>query len=375
MRRLLLSLLLSSLAAATAFAQKPKAPPKPEGEQAKLKEDLAQARAEVERLKAAFEALAAEVAAMKSGPASAPAGEDKLAASEAALAAAREEAAAAERRARRAERLARAEEGRALYRRQCAPCHGEDGAGEGPATDFLDQRPRDFTRGTYKFRSTPSGALPAAGDLARTILAGVPGTAMPGWRGDLSKTEVARLVAVLESFSPRFGEEEPAPPLPVPPRPEFTRELVAEGRVLYRVLGCAQCHGLTGRGDGPSRALKDEDGHVLLAADFTRGVYKSGKTPEDLYRTIATGLDGTPMPSYYESFGVSRQLILDMAGGLGEDAEAARAYAAAQPEEVAEGDPALDRRRWAVVAYLQSLAKRGFLRKLFGGQLRRYDPR
>jgi len=41
-----------------------------------------------------------------------------------------------------------------LYDTSCASCHGTDGRGHGPAADALTPRPRDFTSGTYKFRST-----------------------------------------------------------------------------------------------------------------------------------------------------------------------------------------------------------------------------
>ena len=33
-------------------------------------------------------------------------------------------------------------------------------------------------------------------------------------------------------------------------------------------------------------------------ADFTQPHRKSGSTPEDLYRSLALGLDGTPMTGY-----------------------------------------------------------------------------
>ncbi|MFQ5772303.1 MAG: c-type cytochrome, partial [bacterium] len=50
--------------------------------------------------------------------------------------------------------------GQQVYNRACVACHGKSGDGNGPAAKYLDPRPRDFTAGTYKFRSTPSGELP-----------------------------------------------------------------------------------------------------------------------------------------------------------------------------------------------------------------------
>ena len=68
------------------------------------------------------------------------------------------------------------ERGRKLYFRACAPCHGVQGDGNGPAARGFDPAPRNFRRGAYKFRTTVSGALPLDEDMERTIREGVPGT-------------------------------------------------------------------------------------------------------------------------------------------------------------------------------------------------------
>ena len=47
----------------------------------------------------------------------------------------------------------------------CVGCHGANGDGKGPAADMLIVKPRDFTKGIFKFRSTPSGTLPTDEDL------------------------------------------------------------------------------------------------------------------------------------------------------------------------------------------------------------------
>ncbi|PYM81561.1 MAG: cytochrome C, partial [Candidatus Rokuibacteriota bacterium] len=50
--------------------------------------------------------------------------------------------------------------GRRLYVRWCATCHGPDGRGNGPAAPSLIPRPRDFTRGLFKYKSTPADQPP-----------------------------------------------------------------------------------------------------------------------------------------------------------------------------------------------------------------------
>ena len=52
---------------------------------------------------------------------------------------------------------ARASRGKAVYERNCISCHGEQGDGRGYSAQWLDPRPRDFTRAIFKCRSTPSG--------------------------------------------------------------------------------------------------------------------------------------------------------------------------------------------------------------------------
>ena len=38
-----------------------------------------------------------------------------------------------------------------------------------------------------------------------------------------------------------------------------------------------------------------------MPADLTSGQFKSGPAVEDIFRTMTTGLSGTPMPSYRDS--------------------------------------------------------------------------
>ena len=72
--------------------------------------------------------------------------------------------------------------GKALYDRKCAGCHGVKGDGNGPAAELLTPRPRDFTSGVYKIRSTVN-RVPTDQDIFRTITDGMPGTSMPGHEG------------------------------------------------------------------------------------------------------------------------------------------------------------------------------------------------
>jgi cytochrome c oxidase cbb3-type subunit 2 len=90
-------------------------------------------------------------------------------------------------------------------------------------------------------------------------------------------------------------------PIGEPPFP-YSEASAAKGERVYRELQCASCHGLEGRGDGPSAATtRGNLGEVVLPADYTKG-FKGGSDPKDIVRTFMTGLHGTPMPSFARNF-------------------------------------------------------------------------
>ncbi len=191
--------------------------------------------------------------------------------------------------------------GRQVYQSRCVGCHGPKGDGNGAAATFLSPKPRDFTSGVFKFRSTPSGSLPTDGDLYRTITRGVRWTAMPTWH-ELSDKERMAVAGYVKTFSTRFKDEAPEPPLLIGEPPKATAELVARGKELYVKAKCFQCHGPGGKGDGPSSdEMKDLAGFPIRPADFTRGQFKGGSSVRDIFRTMSLGLDGTPMPSFADS--------------------------------------------------------------------------
>jgi cytochrome c oxidase cbb3-type subunit 2 len=191
--------------------------------------------------------------------------------------------------------------GRRVYEARCVGCHGAKGDGNGPAATFLTPRPRDFTLGVFKFRTTPSGSLPTDGDLFRTVTRGVRWTAMPTWH-ELPDKERLAVVSFIKTFSKRWKEERPEPALAIGDPPRATSELVARGKELYQKAKCFQCHGQGGKGDGISAAdLKDDFGFPIRPADFTRGQFKGGSEVRDIFRTMSLGLDGAPMPSFADS--------------------------------------------------------------------------
>ncbi|MBI3891442.1 MAG: c-type cytochrome [Candidatus Wallbacteria bacterium] len=191
-----------------------------------------------------------------------------------------------------------AKAGKALYMRECSACHGERGNGKGPAAEFTDPRPRDFTKRLFKIRSTESGKPPLTSDLLKTVELGIPGSAMPSF-SFLSEDDRKLIVAYVLKLADLLDEPEPEA-IPDPgDGPAPTAALIARGKEIYGKMGCKACHGDSGRGDGPAAPnLQDDEERPIKVRDFTGGIYRGGSAPKDLYKRFVTGMDGSPMPSF-----------------------------------------------------------------------------
>jgi mono/diheme cytochrome c family protein len=78
---------------------------------------------------------------------------------------------------------------------RCAPCHGAEGGGDGPAAASIDPKPRNFHDAAFWRGRT-------AEQLRLIVRQGKPGTLMPPFEGVLSPAEIDDVVGHLESFRP-----------------------------------------------------------------------------------------------------------------------------------------------------------------------------
>lgn len=246
-----------------------------------------------------------------------------------------------------AERLAA---GRRSYTLNCQHCHGVRGDAETQTAKILLPRPRDFSLGFTKFKQTPGVGAPLRDDLHRVLEVGIASTAMADFahldedeRTELTdyvqyllmrgavETRVAgalQTLAAVETEQPTDAAElefrvlegmrvamdavatewQNAPSLRFEegPRPA-SPEAIARGKALYTSTkaNCAQCHGNDGKGRGLGAwddeigwILRDVWGNPVRPADFTYGSYHGGGKPEEIYRSIALGVAGTPMAGY-----------------------------------------------------------------------------
>jgi mono/diheme cytochrome c family protein len=93
---------------------------------------------------------------------------------------------------------------------------------------------------------------------------------------------------------------------------------IARGKEIFnsQAVNCAKCHGAGGAGNGPEtdsyivvpnskpertytvKGLHDMWGNPVPPRNLTRGVYRGGRRPVDLYRRVAMGVKGTPMGGF-----------------------------------------------------------------------------
>ncbi len=256
---------------------------------------------------------------------------------------------------------------RGLFRKHCVACHGITGDGRGAAAALLAPYPRDFRRGTFKFKSTPAGFKPTREDLQQTLFHGIPGTAMPAFatlsnsqefsedidalveyvrflaiRGEIERRLIAKSIREgleLATDNPLAQEvatdvverwkisEHEAASVPEPPSLS-DQDLIASierGREWYasELTACVKCHGATGHGDGASQDYDEwtKDWTIMAGIDpksktewkemktygalkpvidhprnFSWASFRGGKSPQDIFKRLVLGIEGTPMP-------------------------------------------------------------------------------
>jgi len=224
-----------------------------------------------------------------------------------------------------------------IYQLRCAICHGEKGAGDGPAAEFLDPRPRDFTRGLWKYKTSPGDLPPRDVDLHNIIKSGLVGTSMPGWSAKLTVQQIRDLVALVKQFdtsgtwAPKDAKNEDfdkegrylKPNLrvvteeePTDGRISYSAESVALGKKVFEE-NCRKCHGQAGRGNITSgKFLEDDWGQRIWARDLTKpwtwrmteassetdqtahGGARRDETIRNIYTRVSVGIRGTPMPAH-----------------------------------------------------------------------------
>jgi len=222
-------------------------------------------------------------------------------------------------------------QGKDLYNFRCTVCHGDEGAGAGAAAEFMYPKPRDFTLGLFKYKTSPPEKMPKDQDLFDTIKYGLPGTGMPGWRSLLSDKQIQSLVPVIKRFdvtaswAPEDADDDAFDEAGHYTKPDFiqvvdneeltdriaySEESITKGKSRFEKV-CGECHGKEGRGNITSgKKLKDDWGNRIWPRDLTRPwrwrATEVAGDPEQsrdatigkIYQRLSIGIPGTPMPAH-----------------------------------------------------------------------------
>jgi mono/diheme cytochrome c family protein len=126
---------------------------------------------------------------------------------------------------------------------------------------------------------------------------------MPGFR-QVSPSNRWAIVQFIKTFSERFNDstEYPLDTLIFGKQIISSPRSLSIGRKIYLQMKCADCHGISGRGDGAASLSQVDDArHAVHTTDLTNhSDYKFSYTVHDVYRIFSTGLNGVPMPSYID---------------------------------------------------------------------------
>jgi mono/diheme cytochrome c family protein len=157
----------------------------------------------------------------------------------------------------------------ALYHNYCSVCHGDQGDGKSRAQGSLKPPPRDFT--------TPQSMQELTRDrMIAAVKAGVPGTAMVGWKSQLTDPQI---VAVVDYVRNTFM------------RPSVAAD-ASRGRQIYARV-CSVCHGDRGTGSmWASANLRP------APRDFASPQARAELTRERMLAAVAAGRPGTAMSGY-----------------------------------------------------------------------------
>jgi high-affinity iron transporter len=156
-------------------------------------------------------------------------------------------------------------EGKAIFEKSCASCHGAAGLGDGPAGVALNPKPPAI--GTVEHMRGVSPAL-----TYRVLSVGIAGTPMAGFAGALTPEQRWNVVAYVNSLRSTHAE-------------------LMEGEGLY-TQRCASCHGVAGAGDGVlARSL------TRLPPEIGTVAWQVEHSDEQLANVIRGGIPATAMPA------------------------------------------------------------------------------
>lgn len=144
-------------------------------------------------------------------------------------------------------------QGRQVYLRSCALCHGPDGRGR-----------TDIGRAMYPPAmdlNSPHAQHWTDAELFWIIQNGIRMTGMPSWKSTISEPDAWALVQFIRALPQSQSTIQAAQ---APAQETTAQQLIAYGRTLYRQEGCFGCHQLNGEGGkvGPDLTIEGTRGRT-----------------------------------------------------------------------------------------------------------------
>jgi high-affinity iron transporter len=168
-------------------------------------------------------------------------------------------------------------EGRTIFEKSCASCHGATGLGDGPAGATMNPRPPAIGMQTHMHGISPAMTY-------RILSVGIAGTPMAGFSGTLTPEQRWNVVAYVNSL-------------------RSSRAQLLEGEGLY-LQRCASCHGAVGTGDGAlARSL------TKLPPELGSMAWQAEHSDEEIAAAVRDGIPGSAMPP-------ARDLTPEQAAGV-----------------------------------------------------------
>ena len=167
--------------------------------------------------------------------------------------------------------------GQVIYAQKCAPCHGETGAGDGPAAVDLPNPPIALSN-----QQVARQALPA--DWFTIVSQGALDRFMPGFSASLSDRDIWDVVAYTLNLS-------------------TPQQSLASAAADYQTY-CQDCHGADGAGNGPLAETVS-----IPLPDWRDGSQLSNRSLEALY-TVTTLGQAPAMPAFQDQLTEERRWAL-----------------------------------------------------------------
>lgn len=156
-----------------------------------------------------------------------------------------------------------------LFHNYCSVCHGDNGDGNSRARNSLVPPPTNFTDEKLQGKLTPEY-------IAAIVKHGKPGTAMVGWKTQLSDAEISELAGyVRATFVAHAGDA-----------------ALRRGRTLYGQY-CVACHGVNGTAVATAGAAS-----TPAPRDLTTESSKRELSRERIVAAVAVGRKGTAMTGF-----------------------------------------------------------------------------